>query len=129
MEPGDTFLMPSGTHHNPNAMHLFVVCSLLRNENEVLLASIATWRNHLCDSTCILTPGCHPFINRKSYVFYRSSRIEKIADLEFGLGQLHFIEKDPMPAELVERMLDGFLASKQTKRGIKKRLKAEYGWQ
>ncbi|MFZ1813803.1 MAG: hypothetical protein WBO55_03000 [Rhizobiaceae bacterium] len=116
--------MPSGTYHNPNQKHLFVVCTDPDNAGNVLIVSISSWKSHLCDATCKLENGCHPFIAQESYVLYRKSRVEPASAIEKGIRTGTLVQKDDFGAELVGRMLSGVLASKQTPWKISKYVKA-----
>jgi hypothetical protein len=107
-----TLLIPSGTSHNPDKKHLFVVCAL--NDSDAMLASIATWINHLCDGTCILEAGEHPFITAKSYIIYRKCRIEKCQTLIKGVHEGLLIPREPVKDEPFARICDGIVKSKQT---------------
>lgn len=121
---GMAFLMPSGTYHNPNQKHLFVVCSDPDKNGHVLLASISSWKNDLCDASCKLANGCHPSVPKDSYVLYRKSRIEAAAVIEKGIKTGTLIQKDDFGADAVGKMVAGFIASKQTPWKIKKYAKS-----
>ena len=115
-----TFLMPSGTYHNPNVKHLFIVCTDMDENGNVLLASVSSWKNRLCDPTCKLAAGCHEFITKDSYVMYRKSRVEAAATIDKGIRTGVFVQKDDVGKHLIQAALDGFCASKQTPRKIKR---------
>lgn len=121
---GMSFLMPSGTYHDPNQKHLFVVCTNPDDSGNVLLASVSSWKNHLCDPTCRLENGCHPFISKDSYVLYRKGRIEPTSAIEKGLKAGALVQKEDFDGETVNRMLAGFSTSKQTPIKIRKYAKA-----
>ena len=68
---GATLLVPSG----PTGKHLFIVlCDPVvlpgyGPQSCVLMASVSTVRTEIpYDETCVLEPGCHPFITQRSYV-------------------------------------------------------------
>ena len=120
---GAAFLIPSGTQQNPSEKHMFVVCTDLDNNGVAVLASISSWKNNLCDGTCKLDPGCHPFVRKPSYVLYRKSRIEHGDILLRGLERAVFIPLDDVKPELLEQIKDGLLKSKQTPWQVKRYLK------
>ena len=67
-----TILVPSGTYHNPYQKHLHIVCTDPDDQGRVVLVSVTTWINDLCDGTCILLEHEHPWLWKpKSYVNYR----------------------------------------------------------
>lgn len=96
---GATLLIPSG----PAGSHLFVVlcdpvvfpgygsraCVVLVN-----LSSVRPGIHH--DPTCVLQPGCHPFVETESYVRYRDARIYGIVELIERVGQGLFVPHQPM---------------------------------
>lgn len=106
--------MPSGTAMNPKAKHLFIVCTDPNDDDDVVLVSIASWRNDLCDGTCVLENGCHSFVRHKSYVFFRQARIEKSATLQRGLDQRVLFPDDDVSEEVLKAAAEGLLKSKQT---------------
>jgi len=106
-----TLLIPSGTSHDPDRKHLFVICAL--NNSDALLATISKWTNDICDSACILEAGEHPFIVAKSYVLYRKCRIEKCQALEKGVTTVVLIPREPFVDEPFKRICAGILTSTQ----------------
>jgi hypothetical protein len=120
---GAAFLIPSGTHHNPTERHMFVVCTNVNARGEVVLASISSWKNDLCDPTCKLEPGCHPFIRRPSYVLYRKSRIELSADIERGVEQSVIVPLERVSSEMLGHVVDGIAKSRQTPWKVKRHIK------
>lgn len=115
--------MPSGTYHNPNLKHLFVVCTDIDGDGNVLLASVSSWKNDLCDPACRLPSGCHEFITKDSYVLYRKSRIEKATVIENGIRKGVLIQKDDFKKEIVVAALSGFKKSRQVPRKVVKYVK------
>jgi hypothetical protein len=117
-----TLLMPSG----PEGDHLFVVlcdpktfpgygpnpCVLLVN-----VSSIREGSHH--DPTCVLEPGSHPFVKRVSFVAYRYARVEFVPHVMRLVEQGLFKPHDPMPPEILARILDGLRRSPFTKREFK----------
>lgn len=114
-----TLLIPSGTYHEPDKKHLFIVCNDPIATGDFFLTTVATWRNSLCDGTRILDAGCHPFIKRRSYVLYRSSRIELGSTLARGVDQGVFVPRDPFDEKLLDAVVEGILASPHTPRKLK----------
>lgn len=114
-----TLLIPSGTTHHPDKKHLFVVCNDAPPDGKFFLVTVATWRNHLCDETCILDPGSHEFIKVKSYVLFRKSRIERGSTLLRGVQSGMFTQLAPVDAAVLSAVCAGVLASDQTPRKLK----------
>lgn len=116
--------MPSGTYHNPNFKHLFLVCTNVDEDGNVLLASVSSWKNDLCDPTCRLEAGCHEFIKHDSYILYRKSRVEAAEAVAKGIRTGVFVQMEDMNREIIASALDGFAASKQTPWKIKRYAKS-----
>jgi hypothetical protein len=114
VEVGQAFLIPSGPSHDPDQKHMFVACTQIDADGNILLASISSWKNDLCDATCRLETGCHPFITKDSYVLYRKSLIEASATIEHGIQSGRIKELANLDALLLERILKGMAKSKQT---------------
>jgi len=112
-------LMPSGTYHDPNKKHLFIVCTDKCAQGKHLLVSVTGWTNDLCDPTTRLAPGVHTFIGKDSYVLYRKSRVELAIDLAAGVDGGTFIERDPISVDLLNKILAGICESEQTPRKVK----------
>lgn len=121
--PGTTLLIQSGTYHDPEVKHLFIVCSNPSEAGEVVLATVSSWKNDLCDSTCILETGCHPFVRRKSHILYRKSRIETVDALAKGVASKEIVSLDPADKTLLERITHGVIASEHTPRKVKALMK------
>jgi hypothetical protein len=111
--------MPSGTVYDPHKKHLFIVCTDVCGEGKHLIVSITGWANHLCDGTTRLAPGCHRFVNKDSYVFYRKARVETGAALTAGVDNGKFILDVPMSSTIVAAIMKGICDSIQTPRKVK----------
>lgn len=115
--------MPSGTSQEPDQKHLHIICTDPNDRGEVVLVSVTTWTNELCDSTCILLEHEHPWLWKpKSYVYYRKADFFEVSALERGLkaGDLK-IEK-PCNGQVFLRVKKGICRSPHTPRKIKREL-------
>ena len=118
-----SFLIPSGTGERANLLHLFVVCTDIDANGDMVLASISSWKNSFCDETCILEAGCHNFITQKSYVMYRKSRIENVITIQKGIEAGQLIPKDSFNSDVLTQIKSGLLISKHTNWRIKRHIK------
>lgn len=112
--------MPSGTYHDPNLKHLFIVCTDACPEGNHIVVSITGWTNDLCDGTTRLGKDDHPFLYKDSYVLYRKARIEHCSVLTKGVEGGTFEEKDAIDEAWVLKIMVGLCKSKQTPRKVKK---------
>lgn len=77
-----------------------------------LLVSISSYRDdETCGETCILNPGDHEFIQRKSFVVYRRCQITETAALLRGLRDGKLVPREPMDADIFEDICEGLLSS------------------
>lgn len=81
----------------------------------MLLVGVATVYNDIPhDSTCYLYPGDHPFIRRKSYVYYARARIEPAKKLLEGTKQGLMIPQGAIDSGIFARICQGLLESRHT---------------
>lgn len=113
-------LIPSGPVDRPGMRHLHIVCTDPCVESKQLVVSVTTWRNNLCDDTCLLDEEDHPWLKHKSWVMYRAARIETALTLDNGVGEGLFTVCDPVNHDVFGRVLRGICASPHTKTGIKR---------
>jgi hypothetical protein len=116
-----TMLMPSGTYHDPDRKHLYIVCTDVCSNGNHLIVSVTGWTNDLCDATTRICPAdkIHDFITKDSYIFYRKSKIEAASALSNGVDQGIFILRDPISEDFRLKILEGICASKQTPQKVK----------
>jgi hypothetical protein len=114
---GATLLMPSG-----EGDHLFVVLNDpaifvgYGARPHLVLVSLSTVRPGIPhDPTCVLQPGCHPFVKHESYVLYRRARIDPVAHVQKLVAQGLFKPQDPVSPEILAAIKAGLLASPFTK--------------
>jgi hypothetical protein len=112
--------MPSGTYHDPNQKHLFIVCTDACPEGNHIIVSVTGWTNDLCDGTTRLAKDDHPFLYKDSYVFYRKARIEHCSALAKGVEAGVFDVKEAMDEAWIKKIMAGLCRSKQTPRKVKK---------
>jgi hypothetical protein len=79
-----------------------------------LLVSATTIRAPKFDATCVLEPGCHPFIHDPSYIAYSLSLIRTAAFLEQKVAEGVFREHEPATPDLSKRILACMDASPRT---------------
>jgi hypothetical protein len=115
-----TVLIPTGPSHDPNRLHLFVICTAPCQEGKQVIVSIASRVNNLCDQTCILQPHEHAFLTRESYVLYRNARIELQTKLIEGVNRGVFVPHQDVNGQTFLRILKGICSSPQTSRRVKK---------
>lgn len=112
--------MPSGPSHDPDRRHLHVVCNDTDADGNNLLVPIATWKNPLCDGTCILLPHEHPWLKKpKSYVMYRNAGVYEAQALQRGVVSSKIVVEDDCNGQVFLKIRNGICASPHTPRKIK----------
>lgn len=113
---GDTIILPK-----PGAEkeHLWVVVTNPDpNTGEVIMVNLTTQRPH-SDTTTVLLPGEHPFIDRPTVAFYNDARLAKATLLDSsvaqGVGRNHAVAS----AALLLKLQSGLVASPFTPTKIK----------
>ena len=63
--------------------HLYIIiCQDGDSPMECVIVNVTTIHNDLCDKSCVLDKGDHPFIKQPSSVLYRKAEIAKVEALE-----------------------------------------------
>ncbi len=120
-----TILIPSGTNNDLGKKHLFVICSDVCDKGLLVLVPLSSFTNDLCDQTCLLNSGEHPFLVRKSYVLYRKSEIYSASGLVDAVSQGLFSQREDINGQTFLRIKNGFCKSIQTPRKVKIYLNCE----
>lgn len=125
----DTFLL-GGLGGLDAKLHLYVVVCAPAGDPLTILAVPFNTVTSMTDTTLILEPGEHPFINRRTAVSFdllREMEIDKLDKLEqlcaSGLGD-RFQRHSPASEDLLKRIIEGALKSDLTPKGMVKALKA-----
>jgi hypothetical protein len=108
VKQGDTFLGGGEVH---GAHHLWLILNEpLAHHNEALIVNVSTLRLD-AETTCIISPGEHPFLKHDSYVRYASARRAKVADLAAALRKGLLQPHQPASAALLAKVRAGAQAS------------------
>lgn len=119
MQKKGTVLIPSGPSHDPDRLHLHVVCTEPDDGGMQLIVSISSLTNKFCDNACVLLAHEHAFLNRESYVFYRNARLVKKEALDNGVSSNLFKPHDSFNGQAFLKIMKGFCTSKQSPKKIK----------
>jgi hypothetical protein len=115
-----TLLIPSGTVHDSERKHLFIVVTdpaqvLEYSEKQSLLVCVTTLQSNVPhDPACILYAGDHPFIRHKSFVYYAEARIEVSQKLINGIKQGVLVSKEMLAEDIFARVCKGLVDSRFT---------------
>ena len=119
IRPRQTFLMKSGPSHDPERLHLHVVCLDVDDDGNTLIVPVSSYYSG-CDSTCILKAGTHELINRESYILYRKAQIRNADELQASIVAGMLIPQKDMSQHFFLMIRNGVGRSIRTPRNIKK---------
>lgn len=114
-----TILIPSGPSHDPERLHLCIICSDPCSKKMISVVPISTYTNDKCDQTCIINTNDHKFVRHKSYVLYRNARIIGCNEVLRGINEGKFTTHDNMNAQTFLRISNGMCRSEYTPRKVK----------
>lgn len=115
--------VPGITFHAPNAnnstLHLTILMAGPDRADQVAVASISTDKGtRATDPACILLPGDHPFIDRRSYVAYTYACFMDLAAIHAGIANRTLKLDDTLEEQVTRRVIEGAMMSKHIPRGI-----------
>src|SRR5438552_4605002 len=108
---GDTVMLPKPGYEKE---HLWALITSPDPESgDAIMVNLTTQRPH-SDTTTIIQPGEHPFVDRPTVVFYADARIVDVKILEEGLHHGPVRQHAALSPELLRRIQDGLFASRFT---------------
>jgi hypothetical protein len=115
LSQGSTFINKQYRGLSP---HLWIVISDPSfDNNSIVIVNVTSWREHvtiLNDASCIIETGEHPFIDKKSYIYYRDAKLTSGNALQNALvGGVLVADEDCSP-QLLEKILLGAANSQHT---------------
>ena len=109
---GECYLFEDGGGYH---LHIFLT-DYLGDPPQAIIVNITSWRKN-SDETCIIQPGEHPFIRKKSVVLYGKASIIKESNVEYIKRQGK--QQETISNELLYRMHAGLCKSKRTSKIVK----------
>jgi hypothetical protein len=102
MKAGDTFRPAENTVDQ--FIHLWVIISDPEQDpDEVLIVSLTEYHPKK-DTACILGPGDHPFIHKKTCVAYNLANAPSLDELVQARDSGDLVPNDPMRPDVLERI-------------------------
>jgi len=81
-QQGTLFIITGPVPHLHVVMNDPVHCGEIHEMSVLVVNFSSVQQGAFHDPACVLEPGCHPFINRKSWVVYRGATVLKVPRLE-----------------------------------------------
>jgi hypothetical protein len=117
---GDTVMLPKPGHEKE---HLWALITAPDPETgDAVMVNLTTQRPH-SDTTTIIQPGEHAFVDRPTVVFYADARIVNVNTLEEGLRHGVGRQYAALSAKLIQRIQGDLFVSRFTPNKIKEAFK------
>lgn len=100
---GDTFLLANS---NINSHLIVLISDPSQDQTRVVTGNFTSWRADK-DQSCIIVPGEHRFVTRRSCVHYAEDRLITIEQYERFLETGAIVPHDRVNADLLRRILAG----------------------
>jgi len=108
---GDTVMLPKPGYEKE---HLWALITAPDPESgDAIMVNLTTQRPH-SDTTTIIQPGEHPFVDRPTVAFYADTRIVDVKLLEEGLRHGPVRQHAALSPKLLQRIQDGLFVSRFT---------------
>lgn len=113
---GDSFMLP---RPGQETEHLWVLITRPDPQtNEAIMVNVTTLRPH-SETTTILNPGDHPFVQKPSVIFYADARKVDVRLLDAAVSSGSFRANAAFQDAVLKRIQDGLLKSALTPKKIK----------
>lgn len=110
-----SFLVPSGSFRNEDAMHLHIVSTEPCQSQKCLLLNVSTIHQDIWhDPTCTLSAGCHEFVKADSYINYQFAIVKPTAQITKMIDGWVYHPKAAFKPELTDLILSGVRRSDMT---------------
>lgn len=121
LNAGQTFLGPLiPKNERP---HLWIILSDPNSDGRILLVN-CTSKAPPTDTTVILAPGDHEFIDKPSWIFYALAETPLVTNFEAEIKLGRYKKKQDLSCELLKKLQVGAFASEHTKEKHKEFLRA-----
>lgn len=114
-----TLLIPSGPTHDPDRLHLHIICTDPDDHGRQLVVSCNSIKSDRFDRTCLLYAYEHPNISHPSYIAYRHADIVTHERLIVGVRREYFHPKKDLNSQTFLRVTKGIVTSPETTPRIK----------
>lgn len=106
MDAGDTYRMSESSH-------LWIVISDPKKDRQhVAIVNLSSVKNNKSDDmSCVFEAGCHPSIDRKTFVMYRYAQIETNKELDRRIGGGGWHPMDPVSPSMLDQIREGVAKS------------------
>jgi len=112
---GSTFINKQYGRRSP---HLWIVISdPTFDSNSVVIVNVTSWRTRatfLNDTSCVINAGEHPFIDKKSYIYYRDAKVTSEDNIQNALAGGALSPDEDCSSELLGKILLGAAQSQHT---------------
>lgn len=123
--PGTVVKVPgTGPSHDPGRPHYYVVVTGACSKGDHMLVPICSVRG-AHDPACLIDPSEHKSLSLKSYVYYGGANKQFGKNIRRRLDQGEIFPHPPVSDSLLQRIVDGLMASKFATPAMKKYVQAQ----
>ena len=109
MNAGDTFIIPMpGTSYDS---HLWMLISDPQAGEFGVIVNFTSWRADK-DQACIVEPGDHPYVSKRTCVNFKDAKKRKLIDLESLISSRNLKNSAPLSASLLAKIRNAVLESR-----------------
>lgn len=106
--------------------HLWIVLGE-PHDGRIAVVNLTTHTGNCCDDSCHLDVGDHPFVSRRSCVYYRGAFLADAEYLGKAFDEATFPVRKPLSAEVLLRVQEGAFQSRFTSKEVKLAVRATLG--
>lgn len=115
-----TFLSePEKTLNGKEKRHLRIVVSDVDNHNNQIVVSVTTLKFESQDKSCIIYAGEHEFIDKKSIIDFKRTKIMSSTDILNGVLKGLLIKKEDISEHLLIRIQNALKQSRYVSNDVK----------
>jgi len=109
LQAGDSFLggLPGHTKH------LWFVLTRPNDDGKVVIANVTSSQCYR-DENCVIEPGDHPFVRKRSIILYDNAMLSLIDRLDEAVERGEVQQREPASGDLYRRIVEGGLESDDT---------------
>jgi len=107
-QQGTLFILTGPVPHLHVVMNDPVFCGETGDMSVLVVNVTSVQQGAFHDPTCVLQPGCHPFITRASWVLYRGATVLKVPRLEANITSGDVRPGQPVSRLVYDQVRSGF---------------------
>ena len=107
-QQGTLFILTGPVPHLHIVMNNPIFCGEVGDMSVLVVNVSSIQEGAFHDAACVLQPGCHPFITRGSWVYYRGATVLKVPRLEAQIASGDVRPDHPVTQVVYDQVRAGF---------------------